>query len=352
MSKKIPIIFCVDVEPDPRQLSKDSREPWAGYEAMHAYLQEMRPRLEKATGSPVHFSWFYRVDPQIADTYGAGDWAFQYYKEWIREYAAEGDEIGLHPHGYRGDEKGWIVDHGNQVWVEHCLDMAFEGFHRNLGYACRSFRFGDRWMNQETFDYLEKKGVCYELTLEPGYPVQKSMNPHIKSERATGSLPDTTRMPNFPYRAKPFQYQSPDASCREGMWVIPLSTGQLTYQWGRTERIFKSLFQPDQVKPKNMTLNLGFGINNFLEVVRQLLEVQKLPYLAIVARTDVAVRENLCANMEAHLENLMNHPLRECFVFSTPKEAIDILGYEGRKSGLRGQKEKIFSDIKLQTSDL
>lgn len=341
VDKKIPIIFCVDVEPDLRMVKTNCQEPWAGYEAMHVYLKDTRPLLEKATGSPVHYSWFFRVDPQIAEGYGAADWALTHYKNWILEYEAEGDEIGLHPHAYRLEEKDWVADHGNQVWVEHCLDMAFEGFEKNLGRSCRSFRFGDRFMNQDTLDELEKRGVRYELTLEPGYAAQKSMNPHIPSERATGTLPDTTRVPRFPYRAKPFDYQAPDESRSKGMWILPLSTGTLQFKWGRAEKVFKGLFQPKDLKPKTLTLNLGFGVNNFADVMRQLLEDVKAPYLAIVARADAASRENLRRNMEAHLEKIMNHPLREHFVFATPEETIRILGFERKIIELKSGKERL-----------
>jgi hypothetical protein len=342
---KIPIIFCVDIEPDPRLLASNSIEPWKGFEAMHSYLTQMRPKLETATGSKVHYSWFCRLDPQIEEGYGTADWAFRYYKEFFQEYLRQGDEIGLHPHAYCRDEKGWIADHGNQVWVEYCLGVGFEGFQRNLGRPCRSFRFGDRFMNQETMEYLENAGVKYDLTLEPGYLSQKSMNPHIKSERASGSLPDTTRMPKIPYHPNPYDYQSPDAFRHGGLWVIPMSTGKLVPRWGRGEKILKTFLQPEQVKPKNMTLNLGFGVNHFAEVTRQLLEEEKIPYLAIVARVNVAIVENLRRNMEAHLEKIMNHPLRERFVFATPEEAMEILSNDGKRREVGSKKYEVRNGI-------
>ena len=58
----IPLIFCVDVEPDPRLVNYDAPEPWIGYEITQRYLRELRPRIEAATGAPVHYSWFLRID--------------------------------------------------------------------------------------------------------------------------------------------------------------------------------------------------------------------------------------------------------------------------------------------------
>lgn len=331
MTKKIPFILCIDVEPDSRLIEQKKGEPWTGYEAMHSLLKGMRTKFETATDAPVHYSWFYRVDPQIARSYETADWALQYYKEWIRVYQEAGDEIGLHPHAYRLDKKGWIADHGNQLWVEHCLDVAFEGFQRNLGFPCRSFRFGDRWMNQETSDYLQQAGVQYDLTLEPGYKAQKKMLLN-SNERATGSLPDTTRMPKFPYRAKAGQYQAPEAFAREGMWIIPVSTGAFQLSFGRKELLFRKIFQHASTQPFTATLNLCFNPKLIARVLESLLYQEIVPCLTLTVRTDAGVRPVLRRNLEANLEILLNHPLREKFIFCTPAEAIDVLGYEGKKS--------------------
>jgi len=53
------------------------------------------------TGSPVHFSWFLRMDPQITHTYGSPDWVVTRYPKLIEGLDAAGDELGLHVHPWR-----------------------------------------------------------------------------------------------------------------------------------------------------------------------------------------------------------------------------------------------------------
>src|SRR4030095_13110011 len=89
-------------------------------------------------GHTAHFAWFFRLDPQIAETYGAADWPFRRHAAAVRGLEAAGDEIGIHTHGYRWDrERGvWIQDHGNLLWVEHCVRLSFETFRGALGREC------------------------------------------------------------------------------------------------------------------------------------------------------------------------------------------------------------------------
>jgi len=167
----IPVIFCVDVEPDPRLVNHDAPEPWVGYEITQRYLRELRPRIEAATGAPVHYSWFLRIDAQI-EPYGSATWAVDRYGAHMEEIQRAGDEIGVHPHAYRWleNERSWLHDFGNQAWVEHCLTMSVEGFAKALGRTCLSLRFGDRWLNTETVNLAERLGIRFDLSVEPGTP--------------------------------------------------------------------------------------------------------------------------------------------------------------------------------------
>jgi hypothetical protein len=60
------VVLCIDVEPDPRLVSRQAPEPWRGYEATQRPMEDWRARFGDATGAPVHFAWFLRMDPQIA----------------------------------------------------------------------------------------------------------------------------------------------------------------------------------------------------------------------------------------------------------------------------------------------
>src|SRR5262252_3920673 len=92
--KKIPIIICIDVEPDGRAIDPLVRKNWFGFEETWNRLNRLRHSLAKARG-PVHFSWFLRMDPQVKQMYGTADWVFSRYPGQFVEMQKAGDEIGL-----------------------------------------------------------------------------------------------------------------------------------------------------------------------------------------------------------------------------------------------------------------
>ena len=106
---KIPVILSVDVEPDPFLVNRFDPEPWKGYEATHPYLSSLRSRFEEATGSPVHYNWCFRMDPQVAESYGSPTYVVDQYPGFIKEMERQGDGFGTHPHAYR-----WIEE--RQTW--------------------------------------------------------------------------------------------------------------------------------------------------------------------------------------------------------------------------------------------
>ena len=149
------------------------------------------------------------MDPQIAEVYGSPNWAARKYAEFINEYVAHGDEFGLHPHDYRWDTSldSWIVDHGNQAWVNYCVETAFAAFREAFGRNCDSFRFGDRWMNDETIASVEALGARFDLTLEPGRSAAPASFP---DKPFTGSLPDYTDVPRTAYQRSTSDYAKAD----------------------------------------------------------------------------------------------------------------------------------------------
>ena len=102
--KKIPILICIDVEPEARQIDSAAAVDWNGFEETASLFSEIRPRLEEATGAPARYSWFFRMDPQVKHTYGAAGWVATRYREAIGKLESAGDELGLHTHAWRWDE--------------------------------------------------------------------------------------------------------------------------------------------------------------------------------------------------------------------------------------------------------
>lgn len=195
--RKIPVIICLDVEPDEREIDSADSKDWEGFEESLKYFSDLRPRLEGATGARASFSWFIRMDPQIEHTYGLSCWAVRRYGEAIEQLRRDGDEIGLHAHAWRWDAGllKWVIDHGDQEWVAHCIRTSFEAYRGAFGRRCLSFRFGDRWMNNETMALLESLGVKFDLTAEPGKTARPTLH---RRELHTGSLPDYVDTPRWP----------------------------------------------------------------------------------------------------------------------------------------------------------
>src|SRR5687768_1049398 len=113
VNTRIPILICIDAEIDERRVDPCAPVDWKGFEKSYEFFNELRPRLEMATNSPVHFSWFLRMDPQIAHVHGSPAWVVTRYPELIEGLKAAGDELGLHLHANRWDEhsQDWIADY-------------------------------------------------------------------------------------------------------------------------------------------------------------------------------------------------------------------------------------------------
>jgi hypothetical protein len=120
---EIPVVVCVDVEPDARVFDPDDAPDWIGFERCVERLPALRERLESATGAPVALTWFVRMDPQVAQAYGSPTWAAETYADQFAELLEGGDQLGLHTHQWRWDPNAgeWIADYEDPVWAEHCL---------------------------------------------------------------------------------------------------------------------------------------------------------------------------------------------------------------------------------------
>src|ERR1051325_8054506 len=218
---KIPVITCIDVEPDERSIAPNLQKDWTGFELTYEFFNQLRQRLEEATGSPAHFSWFFRMDPQIEHTYGTAAWVVRRYASLVEKIKSAGDALGLHIHAWRWDETlcKWILDLADQRWLNHCVQLGFESFRSSLNQPCLYFRLGDHWMNHSTLALVDKLGARFDLTLEPG---QKDSQ--VK-EFFTGSFLDCSQLPQYPYHPSKSDFRRPSSLLRRKLWVIPLSAG-------------------------------------------------------------------------------------------------------------------------------
>lgn len=322
--RKIPVIFCIDVEPDEREIDVTSPGDWKGFEETFKLFTYFRPHLEKATGAPVNFSWFFRMDPQIKLAYGQPGWVVERYGAAIKRLEQAGDEIGLHTHAWRWDESlhKWVIDHGDQKWIDHCLDMSFEAFQSAFARPCLCFRFGDHWMNNETMNSLASMGVKFDLTVEPGRRARPSL---CDSESHTGSLPDYTRAPRWPYRPSRQDFRAQSREHRGGLWEIPLSTGKEPGRLAKLKKVAKAFRVDLQRRHEEVPLNPCIRAPGFRAMMDSLLEVRKRLYLALVLRTEACIRPGSTAIVEQNLNFILSHPMVSDFQFVRPAEAIKLL---------------------------
>ena len=322
---RIPVLVCVDVEPDEPFVDRNSPLPWTGFEAAAAILRQIRARAARVTGAPVRFNWFLRMDPQIAETYGTAEWAAGRYAQTWREFEREGDELGLHAHAYRwiADAGYWLVDHGNQEWVENCISVSFEAYRRAFGRNCLSFRFGDRWLSNQTVALLERLGARFELTVEPGFAAALSLR--AKGRPFTGSIPDYRRAPRAPYRPSLADFRVPDPARKAGLWMIPLSTAPAVHPYSRRRKLLLAFTRPSALRPVNLIPHFNLDPDFFPKVLDHHLRSARSAYLAIGARSDVFDRPGDAERVIRNFETFLNRPEAPRFVFTTPAGALEML---------------------------
>lgn len=221
----IPVLLCIDVEPDDRQIDPVAQVDWFGFERAVPLIEQLRPRLEAATGRRVRVSWFLRLDPQIAHVYGDPGWAADRYRGTFDALRLVGDELGIHLHPWQWDHEAsvWMQNFADQSWVTHCVETAFATFEREFAIPCRAFRFGDRWMNDETIALVESLGATSDSTIEPGRVGTET------PEQYTGTFPDYSDVPRFPYRPSRLDFRSPKPEPLLSLVVIPVQSAPATW---------------------------------------------------------------------------------------------------------------------------
>lgn len=319
MNTRIPILICIDIEPDGRAIDPHLPVDWFGFEKSFEYFNSLRPQFETATGAPVNFTWFLRMDPQVTHTYGSPDWVVSRYERLIKELNEAGDELGVHTHAWRWNTglENWVSDFGDSQWVDHCVRSSFDAFHNSFNERCKSFRFGDHWIDDSTVGLLEELGVKFDLTVEPG-----AAQHLVTGEPFTGRFPDYSRIPRNPYRPSKVDFRKTNSKEERNLWIIPISAGStalppaLLLRWRSR---LASLFNP---AARYLSLILSLDPPTFSLIGNRLLRVLNSPYLALPVRTNMLVDPPQRLNLERNIEYLLSHPQVGRFVFETPEAAI------------------------------
>jgi hypothetical protein len=320
----LPVLICLDVEPDERQIDLNARAPWRGFEATFDFFSQLRPRLIRTTGNPVHFNWFLRMDPQVEQGYSSATWTVDNYLPLIGELEGQGDELGLHIHATRWNEaaSAWIGDYGDDEWVNHCVTTSFAAFEKAFNRPCRSVSFGDRWCSNETVALIEELGAEYFLSVEPGTTPRGSELGYD----FTGDWPDYSTTPSQPYQPGFEDYRRARKGSSRNLWILPLSAGKYegekTLRLWRLKRLAKSIGFEGQRKSESTTLRLHIPPETFARVFEGLVSIANVKYLAMVLRSEVCSNTQKRAALEENINYLTRHPEAERFRFVTPAEAI------------------------------
>jgi hypothetical protein len=319
---RIPVVLCIDAEPEERVMAMGIKPDWPGFELSHEFFNDLRPRLQEVTGLPVHYCWFFRMDPQIERVYGDARWVAERYASLIEQLRSAGDGLGLHVHVWKPDPEsnGWYSDFADQDWVDHCVRTAFQAFKDSFGETCVNFRFGDHWLNNSTVTLVERLGARFDLTLEPG-----QTGPFLP-ERFTGSFPDYSQVPRHPYRPSKSDFTRPGSLFKRRLWIVPLSAGHAGSP------------QPSPAGPgmiagtvdaeRYATMNLFDDSVTLCRIADQFLGLQKDAHLVMVVRSDVVLYRDLRSNLQRTLDHLLRHPLASRLVFATPAELVQRLNPE------------------------
>lgn len=325
-SSTIPVIFCIDAEPDPRLVNRSSPEPWLGYETTYRYLKELRPRLEEQTGRPVRYSWFFRMDPQVAESYGSAAYPLERYPGFVDEMQRHGDELAIHTHAYRWSEKqnNWSHDFSNE-WVAQTIRVAFEAFQSILGHPCVSYRAGDYWHSTEAVNLLEQLGVKFDLTVEPGIRPGKKLQPGMVD---WSLIPRYYRAPRIPYAPLKSEFRRAGSPGSRSITMIPITSSYLvglSLQSQLARIVLNGFSNRHQETPLQMWLTRK-PPNTFESLIQRAIDAQEKPYLALTIRSDVSIRPRYFKGFDSAIQDLVSHPARKRFAFCTPAEAMELLG--------------------------
>ena len=235
-----------------------------------------------------------------------------------------------------------LEDVSDQRWMEQCVRVSFCAYADAFGTSCHAFRFGARWLSSATLALLERLGIRYELTVEPGRLAQP---PSVYATRVTARLPSYRGVPRMPYRPSRFDFRQPDAARTDGPWMIPLSTAKkplgslrsvLHGLLRRTETLHRSGPGSHGVSSRlartlarydsHTTLMMGVSPEAFRRMVERILGTAGAPYLAISMRASSGDNPQSVRNVTANFNYLLSSALRNRFVFVTPREALARLG--------------------------
>jgi hypothetical protein len=266
----------------------------------------------------VNFTWFLRMDPQIAEVYGSTTWVAQEYGTELEQLAAKGDELGLHPHALRWSERqrGWRAAVDDGPWVEECARVSFDAYERAFGRQCTAHRYGDGFMSDGIVATLRDVGARADLTLEPGRP----------SHAMTGvdfPLQDQFDVPRQPYHPDPTAFQRPAASDDpDDLWMMPLATADPDQALPLWRRLGRRLRHRGRPRHRPVLLWAPWPSQLLWDIVAADIDAGELSVLPFMIRADTLLNAEWAGQFEGHMSALDQHRLGAAVRFATPSAVV------------------------------
>lgn len=298
------------------------RRGGVGFEATVAWARELRGRLTDLTGEPAHFSWFLRMDPQVARVHGSPTWVAETYGRELAELRAAGDAIGGHTHAWRWqDPPGrWLADWADAAWVDHCLETCLTAHATSFGEPSRAHRFGDRYLSARVLPALRAGGVRVDLTVEPGArPVQSLYRGWVTSARP----PDFAAAPRVPYLPRDDDPLRPsDDPAPPGPWMLPLTSVDAGDELPLWPRVGRAVRYPGRVRHRPVALWAPWRTERFWPLIERDLDASPSPYLTFAVRSDALIKPWAAGPLREKFEALSATTLVRRLRFTDPESAI------------------------------
>ena len=119
-----------------------------------------------------------------------------------------------------------------------------------------------------------------------------------------------------------------------------MSSGKIEGVLGNFDRALRrALRLPPPERRAYRSFNLKqLGSQRFAALLEQSLAAHAQPYVSVIIRSSALLADPGARNVRENVEVLLSHPLAERFVFSTPAEALTLLGYFSQPDAFKAQR--------------